>query len=149
MDLRGEKKHQACLPFLDAGELETVLGEMETVSVEKGKYLFNSGDAAGGVYFLFEGRLAVQKFTGFGDRTQVVGLLDPGAPVGEAGVLEGQQRDAAVLAIKDAELLFLSNSAYGHLADREPRIAIKLLQWLLGRTSLRLKKSSERLAHVL
>jgi CRP-like cAMP-binding protein len=91
----------------------------------------------------------VQNKTGFGEKMQVVALLDPGAPVGEKGLLGPRPRGATLVAVKDSKLLTLSGDAFDILADKSPVLAIKLLKFLLNRVSLRLEKSSERLTHVL
>jgi len=98
---------------------------------------------------LVSGRMAVQKQTGFGDRMQVVALLDAGAPLGESGLLNAQSRGATLTAVVDSRLLSLSRQAFVEITNHTPALAVKVLTWLMGRLALRLKKSSERLAHVL
>ena len=91
----------------------------------------------------------MQNKTGFGERMQVVALLDPGAPIGERGLLGHRTRGATLTVVKDSELLVLSQEEFDILVDEDPVLVIKLLKWLLSRVSLRLEKNSERLAHVL
>ncbi len=138
-----------CLSFLEKGEAETLLATMESTSYTAGTQVFQKGDPADCLYFICSGRVAVQNKTGFGDRMQVVALLDPGAPVGEKGLLGQKTRGATVTAVKDSELLSLSQESFDILVTDAPALAIKLLKWLLNRVSLRLEKNSERLSHVL
>jgi CRP/FNR family transcriptional regulator, cyclic AMP receptor protein len=141
--------YNECFSFLKEQEAHVLLGVMQSLEIKAGTTLYKSGDPADCLYVLERGRIAVQKQTGFGDRMQVVALLDPGAPLGEIGVLEGQVRGATLVAVADSRLLLLSRRAFLEIAASTPTLAVKILSWLLGRLAVRLQKSSERLAHVL
>lgn len=140
---------ERCLKFLDRSEAETMLMAMTTVTYVAGTKISEKGDPADCLYFILSGRVAVQNKTGFGDRTQVIAVLDPGAPVGEKGLLGDSARGAGLTAIKDSELLVLSQRAFDKLTIEAPVLVIKLLKWLLKSVSLRLEKNSERLTQVL
>lgn len=140
---------RVCLPFLPEGEARTLLDAMSTVTLQAGTDLFVLDDPADCLYLLVEGRIAVRKKTGFGNRMQVVALLDPGAPIGESGLLNGQRHGATLTAVADSNLLLLRRQDFEELTVTDPALAQKVLKWLLERVSLRLKKSSERLAHIL
>ncbi len=141
--------HECCFSFLEKAETETLLAAMKSISYAAGTQVFQKGDPAHCLYFLYNGRVAVQNKTGFGERLQVVALLDPGAPVGEKGLLGHKTRGATLTAVKDSELLALSQESFEILVTDASVLAIKLLKWLLNRVSLRLEKNSERLTHVL
>jgi SulP family sulfate permease len=145
----GAELHECCFSFLEKSEAVMLLEVMKTVSFAAGTMIFKKGDPSDCVYFLQTGQVAVQNKTGFGEKMQVVALLDPGAPVGEKGLLGPRPRGATLVAVKDSKLLTLSGDAFDILADKSPVLAIKLLKFLLNRVSLRLEKSSERLTHVL
>jgi CRP-like cAMP-binding protein len=138
-----------CLPILDEQEARDMLKGMTSLSLASGSNLYVLDDPADCLYLLVAGRVAVRKLTGFADRMQVVALLEPGAPVGESGLLAGQTRGATLTAVTESQLLSLSRQSFNELSVADPALALKLLTWLMGRLSLRLKKSSERLAHVL
>ncbi len=140
---------ERCFNFLEKKEAEILLKAMRQVFYTAGTQVFKKGDPADCLYFIWNGQVAVQNKTGFGDRMQVVALLDPGAPVGEKGLLGRRVRGATLTAVKDSELLVLSHEAFDVLTNDDPLLVIKLLKWLLNRVSLRLEKNSERLAHVL
>jgi CRP/FNR family transcriptional regulator, cyclic AMP receptor protein len=141
--------HSLCFPFLTKEEAETVFAAMEAIDLDGGEILFRSGQSADHFYVVVAGRLAVQKHTGFAGRMQVVALLDPGAPLGESGLLAGRQRGATLTAVQPCRLLCLSTQAFEALAQSHSPLAVKLLTWVVERISLRLQKSSERLALVL
>ncbi len=101
------------------------------------------------MYVLISGRIAVQKQTGFGDRMQVVALLDPGAPLGESGLLAAQSRGASLTAVARFPFAAIVSTSIYRNYCKFPLSCGKSVTWLLGRLALRLEKSSERLAHVL
>lgn len=141
--------HDNCLSFLNKDDALALLSVMEIVEINAGETLYKANDTADALYVVVSGRIAVQKPTGFAARTQVVALLDSGAPVGESGLLDGQCRGATLTAVVDSRLLVLQRRAFLEISRNIPSLAVKVLTWLLERLALRLKKSSERLAHVL
>ncbi len=141
--------HEECFPFLDKADALALLSAMEFTEIKTGSVLYTAKDLADCLYVLVVGRIAVQKHTGFGDRMQVVALLDPGAPVGESGLLDAQFRGAMLTAVADSRLLMLTRQEFYSIITDNPSLAVKVLTWLMGRLALRLQKSSERLAHVL
>lgn len=141
--------HERCFPFLDKDDAMALLAAMKLIEIRAGATLYKAEDVADCLYVLVSGRIAVQKSTGFGDRTQVVALLDSGAPLGESGLIADQCRGATLTAIIDSRLLVLPRQAFWEITQNIPSLAVKVLTWLMGKLALRLKKSSERLAHVL
>ncbi|MBU1566414.1 MAG: cyclic nucleotide-binding domain-containing protein [Proteobacteria bacterium] len=141
--------HEDFFPFLDKSEATALMTAMEISEIRAGTILYKINDSADCLYVLVSGKIAVQKKTGFGDRMQVVALLDPGAPLGESGLLDTQYRGATLMVVVDSRLLVLSRRAFAEITTLTPILAVKVLTWLMTRLSLRLKKSSERLAHVL
>ena len=141
--------HKECFSFLDREDTSALLSVMEMVELQAGSLLYAADDPADCLYIVVAGRVAVQKETGFGDRMQVVALFDPGAPLGESGLLTDKVRGATLTAVSDTRLLILSRQALSTLAIHNPALVVKILTWLLDRLALRLQKSSERLAHVL
>ncbi len=141
------KEH--CFSFLLEEEAQILLSLMDEQICKAGTYLFERGDPADCLYVIVSGKIAVQKRTGFGERTQVVALLGPGAPVGEGGLLEKKDRGSTLLAVQDSKLLVFTRSAFLQLSGENNGLAMKIMQWLLERVVLRLQKNSERLAHIL
>lgn len=140
---------KGCFPFLDQREAEVLLRAMAVVSLKAATPLYRINDPADCLYVLVAGKIAVQMSTGFGDRLQVVALLDPGAPIGESGLLDNQSRGATLATVENSSLLSLTRQDFADLSATHPVLAVKILKWLMARLSIRLKKSSERLAHVL
>ncbi len=117
--------------------------------LKEGEILFDYNDATESFYFLQEGRLAVYKFTGFLNKMQVVALLDRGAVVGEGALLAGNSRKTRVTATEDCVLFKMSRQAFVRFQKEFPEYGALFLVYLLKIVSLRLEKTSERLARIL
>jgi len=141
--------HQLCFPFLSEEEAEILFCLLTRKIFSEKTVVMQPGDVADSCFFLVAGRFAVQQGTDFVGKKQVVGLLDSGAPVGEAGLLPQKVRQSTVIAVAPCEVLELSQGDFVKLKRDEPELAFKLMEWLLDRASRRLHKSSERLAKVL
>lgn len=114
-----------------------------------GQVLFDYGEPGQVVYFIEKGRLAVHKFTGFQNKMQVIALLDKGSIAGESAILEKHSHKTKVTAIEESELLCLSSDAFRKVVENQPDLALRFLSYLLTITSLRLEKTSARLAQIL
>ncbi len=141
--------HNLFFPHFGRSDVELLLPLMEEVSLRAGDVLFHRDERGDKLFLVIKGRLAVQKRTGFGERTQVVALLNPGAPVGERFLLSDNIHGATVVAVDDSTLLSFSDEVFGELKKRNAHLAVSLLEWLLDRASIRLRKNSDRLSHVL
>ncbi len=134
---------------VDTEKKEFLFSLLDELSLNEGDILFTTGQQGNAMFFVAEGRLAVQERTGFAERTQVVALLDQGAPVGEGALLPGHVHSATLLAVKKTRIFSLSRKRYLQLKEDDPGLAVELLESVFARTCLRLQKSSERLSRVL
>ncbi len=139
----------ALFSFLTPREQELFFPLLEEKKVSANEILFRRGERAEKIYFVAAGKIAVKKETGFEGSSLVVGLLGPGAPVGERGLLSDGKRGATVVGAVDSLVYVFSSAQFERLKNDEPAIAIKVLEWLLRRAALRLELNSDRLAHVL
>ncbi len=140
------------LPSLSEEGCRFLCDSVEEYSFAEGEQLFAKGEAVTGLYFLLSGRIGIKKETGFEDKTQIIALLDPGAPIGERGLLQEVAEvvhGAGAIAVVPSQLVFLSAAAYSEVSQKFPHDGRLLLEWVLLQTSRRLEKASERLAHIL
>lgn len=122
---------------------------LEIRNISNGEALFAAGAEADTLFFILEGRFAVHKEIGIGGRTQVVALLNAGTIVGEAAAAADRVHGATVTAVDQSTVAGLSRMALAELEEHMPQLFIGLMKKILSITSLRLQKSSERLALVL
>jgi signal-transduction protein with cAMP-binding, CBS, and nucleotidyltransferase domain len=114
-----------------------------------GDVLFEYNGVAEELFFLLVGNLAVHKFTGFLEKMQVIALLDSGAGVGAAALLTGHLRAPRVTASSAPTLLCLRKDDFEMFRKKFPDSGLRFLEYLFSMVSLRLEKTSERLARIL
>ena len=114
-----------------------------------GELLFDYNEPGKSLYFIEEGRLAVHKFTGFQEKMQVVALLEKGSIVGESGLLRNHVHQSKITVVEDCRLMSLSAQQYQKMQNENPDLALRFFAYLLKITTLRLEKTSERLARIL
>ncbi len=129
-----------------SGDLSSLFSEKK---IEAGGILFDYNDPADTLYFLKDGHLAIYKKTGFLDKMQVVALLDPGTIVGEGAILQQHVRNTRVTAIRDSKLFGLTKENFEKFKKKFPVTTHQIVEYLFTIASLRLEKTSERLARIL
>lgn len=117
---------------LDAETLREFDVAANWVQLAGGETLFREGDSADYLYVLVRGRLEVLVARAGGGH-QVSGHLGRGGLVGEVAFLTRQPRTATVRAIRDSELVRLSQDALERLLARRPQSAIEMLRVLAAR----------------
>jgi CRP/FNR family transcriptional regulator, cyclic AMP receptor protein len=111
------------------------------VHLAAGQVLFVAGDPGDGCYRVGNGLLKVCIVSASGGE-RILSILGPGAIVGELAVLDGRQRSASVLALRNSELLFISKARFHELARKYP----ELYQHLLTLLASRLRETNEVIA---
>ncbi len=134
---------------MNENDRQSVYAYCSAVKLAAEEVLFDYDEPGKALYFIENGRLAVHKFTGFQKKMQVVALLDKGSIAGESAVLQNHCHKTKVTAIEESKLLSLTSEKYQTLHDEQPELACRFLGYLLNVTSLRLEKTSERLAQIL
>jgi len=130
-------------------EKEILARSAEMRSVGEGESLYSAGDEAENLFVVLEGRFAVHKSIGVGNRSQVVALLDAGTVVGENVFGRGRHRSSTVVAVSEALVAVFSRETLAAIERQRPLLLIGLLKKVLSISSIRLQKSSERLTLVL
>jgi CRP/FNR family transcriptional regulator, cyclic AMP receptor protein len=118
----------AALPEHLSGSLFT---SATPVRLAPEEVLFLAGDAGDGCYRVEQGMLKVTMVSRSGEE-RILAFLGPGAIVGELSVIDGLPRSASVVAVRPAELSFLSQAAFKDFAAKHPDI-YKSLVMLLAR----------------
>jgi predicted acylesterase/phospholipase RssA/CRP-like cAMP-binding protein len=126
-------------------DAEALLGELDSVDVVGGDWLFRQGEAADALYFLVRGRLQVwvePEVRGSESAPRLLGEITPGESVGEIGLLTGGVRTAGIRAIRDSELLRLDRQAFEHFAVRHPNLVMQLAGGVARRLTERTRPGS-------
>jgi CRP/FNR family cyclic AMP-dependent transcriptional regulator len=136
--------------FSDLGEDAAVrlLSFFEGLRVGAGEECWHEGEPGDRLGFLLSGRLQLKKDTEFKGKQVVVGVLSPGAVVGELSFLDGNPSPLTVAALEDCQLILLPRQDFSLLEQDHPDLALSLLKSVLQAASRRLVKSYERLAAI-
>ncbi|MDB5517582.1 MAG: transcriptional regulator, partial [Tardiphaga sp.] len=117
---------------LGADELQRISGLCQTQQLGAGEMLFQKGDSGDALYGVRRGQIRIE--TGASDGSRLtLNFLGPGDLFGEVAVLDGQSRTADATAGEPTELFVLRREDFLSHLEREPRVAVKLIQLLCQR----------------
>ena len=112
----------------------------ELRAYEKGSTLFDEGDPAHVIHFLFLGRVKIVKAGP--DRDLILEILGPGEPVGAVAVFEERPYPATAIALEPSGTISIPEREFFHLIEKRPEITRRLLAGL----TMRLMALNRRLA---
>ncbi|MGB3864812.1 MAG: Crp/Fnr family transcriptional regulator [Xanthobacteraceae bacterium] len=117
---------------LGAAELQRISGLCRTQSLAGGEVLFQKGDDGDALFGVRRGQIRIE--TGASDGARLtLNFLGPGDLFGEVAVLDGQSRTADAAATEPTELFVLRREDFLAHLEREPRVAIRLIELLCQR----------------
>lgn len=117
---------------LDAAELQRISGLCHTQQLAAGEVLFRRGDDGNALFGVRRGQIRIESGTSDGARL-TLNFLGPGDLFGEVAVLDGQSCTADATAGEPTELFVLQREDFLAHLEREPRVAIKLIELLCQR----------------
>ena len=103
-----------------------------SVSLAADQTLFLAGDAGDGCYRVEQGLLKVSMVSRSGTE-RILAILGPGSIVGELAIIDGKPRSASVVALKDAQLTFVSKGTFDNFAERHFEVWRYLVHLLSAR----------------
>lgn len=112
----------------------------ELRAYEKGATLFEEGDPALFIHFLFVGRVKIVKAAP--DRDLILEILGPGEPVGAVAVFEERPFPASAIALEPSGTVSIPERDFFRLIEKRPEITRRLLAGL----TMRLMALNRRLA---
>ncbi len=120
--------------FVDLGndELQRLSNLCHTQHIAAGEVLFQKGDPGDALFGVRRGQIRIE--TGATDGTRLtLNFMGPGDLFGEVAVLDGQERTADATASQATELFVLRREEFLDFLEREPKVAIKIIQLLCQR----------------
>ena len=106
--------------------------EAEWLSLAAGQTLFAMGEPADALYLLLSGSLGAYVPNDSGAQ-QLVAIIRHGETVGEMGIIANQPRSATVVAIRDCDLMKLSQAKFDQLLKHQPDLMAGLNRLLVHR----------------
>ena len=114
---------------LDDQTLRQVASSAELRVIEKEEWAIHKGERGEHLYFLLKGRLQVIDTTEDG-REIGISFLNPGDYFGELSVIDGQPRNASIVAMSQSNILALRRSVALELFHRQPLVIERVLKKL-------------------
>lgn len=111
-----------------------------------GELLWEEGDACDYAAFIISGKVEVMKQTEFKGKHVIVGIYGRGAVVGALCILDGGLRAVTAKALEDVSITSITRDNFERLIYEKPELGAQLMKGMLLSTSMRLRKSFERLA---
>lgn len=117
---------------LGAEELQRISQLCHTQQLAAGEMLFQKGDSGDALFGVRRGQIRIE--TGASDGSRLtLNFLGPGDLFGEVAVLDGQARTADATAAEPSELFVLRREDFLAHLEREPHVAVKLIELLCQR----------------
>lgn len=126
---------------LDESALQAVAAELEWVHLPGGETLFRQGETGDCLYIVLSGRLRTIVTHDDGSE-DIVGEVGRGESVGEMAILTGELRSATIRAIRDTELVRLSQAGFDRLVEKHPRTMRSLARTVILRLQERIHLSA-------
>jgi CRP-like cAMP-binding protein len=123
---------QSLLSGLPEHLLANLFGNTTPVQLKADEVLFLAGDAGNDCYRVEEGLLKVTMVSRAGTE-RILAFLGSGAIVGELSLIDGLPRSASVVAVRPAQLSFLSRAAFEEFANKHPEVYKSLLTLIATR----------------
>jgi NTE family protein/lysophospholipid hydrolase len=117
---------------LDTPDLEKLEPELEWLRLPGGDLLFQQGEIGECLYVVVNGRLRVLRESPTASDL-VLGEIGYGETVGEMALLTGARRSATVRAVRDTELLRLSEESFNRLLSTHPQMTMMLARRIITR----------------
>jgi CRP/FNR family transcriptional regulator, cyclic AMP receptor protein len=143
-DKRAILQNHPLFGALGSGLIDQLSAHAATKRIKRGTTIFSKGDHGSCLYAVCSGQVKITVPSGEG-KDAVFNLIGPGQIFGEIALLDGGQRTADAVAVRDSELLIIDRRDFIPLVQREPEIAIKLIEILCSR----LRHTSEQVEDVI
>ncbi|MCB9947325.1 MAG: Crp/Fnr family transcriptional regulator [Rhodospirillaceae bacterium] len=128
---------------LDPAVLDQIVDLGVTRKLGDGEILFQKGDDGDALFGVLSGKVRI--VTGSpGGKEVLLNIMEPGEVFGEIALLDGLPRTADAVAMGVTELMVIRRGQFTDLLERQPRLAVHLLQLVCAR----LRWVSERIEDV-
>jgi CRP/FNR family transcriptional regulator len=128
------------LAFLKPEDRTALSPLCELAAYEKGATIFEEGDPAERIHFLFAGKVKIVKAGP--ERDLILEILGPGEPVGAVAVFEGRSFPATAIALEPSGVVSIPERPFFQLIEKRPEITRRLLAGL----TMRLMSVNRRMA---
>jgi len=128
---------------LNKEEIKEIYENLEEIEFESGKVIFEEGAPGNKMYIIKEGKVEVRLKRG--DLILVLAELKRGDFFGEFSLVQEAERSATCIATQKVTLLALSRENFWKIAEKNPRIGLKVLKNLSGEMAERIRETNKHL----
>src|SRR5215813_10864094 len=114
------------------GDLRRLSDFAAPESVRRGEIIFQKGDAGNSLYAIGKGSVKISVPGGTG-REAMFNILGPKEIFGEVALLDGRPRTADAIALTACELYAINRRDFLALLNREPKLAVRIIELLCDR----------------
>lgn len=107
-------------------------GAAREFSLPGGSTLYQAGEPSDELYFLLAGRLGAFR-RDEGQEQQFLGVIRAGEPAGEMALIAGTPHSAAVVALRDSEILALPRAEFFEAVERDGVVVTELARLMIQR----------------
>jgi CRP/FNR family transcriptional regulator len=132
---------------LRSDELVEVARNLEQIDLSPGEVLFQEGDEGEEMYFLFKGRVQIDRGSSRG-RREVLATIDSPSVIGEMALLDHKPRSARVVAVKPSIVWKMGEKDLLRLAEAKGLASYKIMRLLAMMLSERLRATNDRLIEI-
>jgi len=137
-------RHVPLFAGLSDETLERLVSASRSRALPAGQIIWSEGDPGDALLILESGQLRISRIELDGRET-VLSVVEPPGVIGELALLDGQPRDATVIAQRDVTIRLLPRQNFRELLAREPAAIYGLLKTL----AVMVRQSNERYSRVI
>jgi NTE family protein len=112
---------------------EAVQAKVAWFCLPGGQKLYRPGEAADQLFILRSGRLGVFRAEE-GQEPRFLGVIRPGEPAGEMGLVAGAPHSAEVVALRDSEIFALPADDFFEACEQDPAVMTEVARLMIRRT---------------
>ncbi len=128
---------------LNKEELKEIYENLEEAEFESGRIIFEEGAPGNKMYIIKEGKVEVRLKRG--DLILVLAELKKGDFFGEFSLVQEAERSATCVATQKVNLFSLSKEKFWKIAEKNPRIGLKILKNLSEEMAERIRETNKNL----
>ena len=117
---------------LDDELLEPIVGQSNTLDLQRGDVLFQSGDDSSDLYIVTRGRIAIGNRS-FDGRESLVALMESGDLFGEMPLFSNDGRSAEARALEESAVVVIPYQPVKDLYDENPSLLWRVVEMLVSR----------------
>ena len=127
---------------LNDEEMEEVIMIASHKKLEKGDFIYTSGDTIDSLYVIHQGKIKITRYTGDG-KEQVIRMLSHGDFLGELALFNDSKMNTYAEALEPAVVCLVDREKLKNLMKKSPELTLKMMNEL----SNRLEKAEAMIEH--